>query len=106
MIRFKNANLLSKEEICRIQFNTSFITGNYISAGKLQLSPEDLRKNKQVPDELQVDLQLEPICKICHPQITEINELCNACRGAIGDDVIGNWTIIKGIIDNHSVLSY
>jgi hypothetical protein len=33
--------------ICRIMFNTAFIqNGNYICAGKMQLSPEDIRKDK------------------------------------------------------------
>ena len=80
MIRFKNANILSKEEICRIQFNTAFIAGNCISAGKLQLSPEDLRKNKQVPEELRVELHFEPPSQNCHPQVTELEELDNASR--------------------------
>ena len=33
--------------ICRIMFNTAFIqNGNYIVAGKMELSPEDIRKDK------------------------------------------------------------
>ena len=33
--------------ICRIMFNSAFIqNGNYICAGKMQLSPEDIRKDK------------------------------------------------------------
>ena len=36
-----------KTTICRIMFNTAFIqNGNYIVAGKMELSPEDIRKDK------------------------------------------------------------
>jgi len=34
-------------KICRIMFNTAFVqNGNYIIAGKMELSPEDIRKDK------------------------------------------------------------
>jgi len=43
-IIFKHAESTT---ICRLMFNTSFIqNGNYIVAGKMELSPEDIRKDK------------------------------------------------------------
>ena len=43
-IIFKHAGSTT---ICRIMFNTAFIqNGNYIVAGKMELSPEDIRKDK------------------------------------------------------------
>jgi len=38
---------LKYHDMFRIMFNTSFIqNGNYIVAGKMELSPEDIRKDK------------------------------------------------------------
>ena len=44
-IMFKHAGF-SNKTIARLMFNTSFIQrGNYIKAGKMELSPEDIRKD-------------------------------------------------------------
>lgn len=46
-IIFNHDGAFGQSMICRIMFNTAFIqNGNYICAGKMQLSPEDIRKDK------------------------------------------------------------
>ena len=83
MIKFKQSGFLQNTEFCRIQFNPSFIQrGNYIRAGKMELSPEDIRKDKgkQIPNDFKVLIYFEDICKTCNPQTTEIANLCNVCK--------------------------
>ena len=91
--------------ICRIMFNTAFIqNGNYICAGKMQLSPEDIRKDKGkiLNKEFKIFIFCEDFCNICDPYVTEIDELCAACRQALGTETIEQWTICKTILDNHT----
>jgi len=46
-IVFKHVRYAGKKTLFRIMFNTAFIQkGNYIQAGKMELSPEDVRKDK------------------------------------------------------------
>lgn len=66
----------------RIMFNTAFIqNGNYIHAGKLQLSPEDIRKDKGkiIPNDFVIYLQFEDFCTECNPHTTEIEDICLKC---------------------------
>lgn len=45
-IKFRHHGFTGTHTFCRIMFNTAFIqNGNYICAGKMQLSPEDIRKD-------------------------------------------------------------
>ena len=47
-------------------FNTAFIQrGNYIKAGKMELSPEDIRKdkNKIIPADFMVYIFFDDICQ-------------------------------------------
>ena len=44
------AKMGGTKDLCRIQFNTAFIQNeNYIRAGKMELSPKDILKNKDIP---------------------------------------------------------
>jgi len=36
-------------DMFRIMFNTAFIKDNVLTASKLELSPEDIRKSKDIP---------------------------------------------------------
>ena len=81
-IIFKHAGFSTKT-MFRIMFNTSFIQhGNYIKAGKMELSPEDIRKDggKYLPNNFLVYIFFDDFCDVCHPQKTEIKDLCNKCR--------------------------
>ena len=78
-IVFKHAGF-SNKMICRLMFNTSFIQrGNYIKAGKMELSPEDIRKDngKVVPTNFIVYIFFEDFCQTCNPYTTEIIDLCD-----------------------------
>ena len=49
----------------RIMFNTAFIQrGNYIKAGKMELSPEDIRKDKGkvIPRDFIVYIHFDDFC--------------------------------------------
>ena len=70
----------------RIMFNTSFIqNGNYIVAGKMELSPEDIRKDKEkLANDFRVYIFFEDFCTTCNSYKTELNNLCRRCRDELG----------------------
>jgi hypothetical protein len=77
--------------ICRIMFNTAFIqNGNYICAGKMQLSPEDIRKDKgKVLDrDFKIYIFFDDFCFDCNPHRTEIKDLCPRCKQELGPEII------------------
>jgi hypothetical protein len=77
--------------ICRIMFNTAFIqNGNYICAGKMQLSPEDIRKDKGkiLNKEFKIFIFCEDFCDNCDPYRTEISDLCPNCKQELGTETI------------------
>lgn len=51
-------------------------------AGKMELSPEDIRKDKGkiLSQDFKVIIQFEDFCTKCNPHTTEIEELCPACK--------------------------
>ena len=68
-------------------FNTAFIqNGNYIKAGKMELSPEDIRKDKGkiLPPDFVVFIKFEDFWDKCSPHTTEIDDLCNLCKTELG----------------------
>ena len=80
-IMFKHAGF-SNKVMFRIMFNTAFIQrGNYIKAGKMELSPEDIRKDKGkvIPSDLIVHIFFEDVCDVCDPYETELDDLCPNC---------------------------
>ncbi len=38
----------------RVMFNTAFIKDNVLIASKMELSPEDIRKSKDVPNDFSI----------------------------------------------------
>ena len=86
-------------------FNTSFIqNGNYIHAGKMELSPEDIRKDKGkiLPNDFKVYIFFDDFCDKCNPYTTEINDLCQVCSTELGPQIIEEWKTCKRVIDQHS----
>lgn len=73
-------------DMFRIMFNTSFIqNGNYIVAGKMELSPEDIRKDKEkLAKDFRVYIFFEDFCTDCNSYKTELNNLCRRCRDELG----------------------
>lgn len=69
----------TSSNLFRIMFNTAFIKNNIITAGKLQLSPEDIRKQKILPDDLKVHFVFENFCEKCDSFRTQIDDLCKRC---------------------------
>lgn len=85
-------------------FNTGFIQqGNYIFAGKMELSPEDIRKDKgkQIPTDFKVFIFFDNFCNKCTPEGTEIEDLCESCRKELGPEIIRDWIGVRDIIYNH-----
>jgi hypothetical protein len=81
----------SDQVLFRIMFNTAFIqNGNYIKAGKMELSPEDIRKDKGkiLPPDFIVYIFFEDYCKKCNPHTTEIDDLCSLCQAELGEKTI------------------
>ena len=88
--------------ICRIMFNTAFIqNGNYICAGKMQLSPEDIRKSSVLSKEFKVYIFFDDYCLDCSSYRTEISELCAKCKEGLGAQVLQQWQEVKSITDQH-----
>jgi hypothetical protein len=86
-------------------FNTAFIqNGNYIKAGKMELSPEDIRKDKGkiLPLDFVVFIKFEDFCEKCSPHTTEIDDLCITCKTELGENSIEQWKEVKKITDSHS----
>ena len=103
-IVFRHVGFTNKT-LFRIMFNTAFIqNGNYIHAGKMELSPEDVRKDKGkiIPNDFVIYLQFEDFCDVCNPHKTEIDELCLKCTQELGPDIINSWLCVKSITDAHS----
>lgn len=87
-IIFKHAGSTT---ICRIMFNTAFIqNGNYIVAGKMELSPEDIRKDKGkvLQDNFKMFITFRDFCETCNPYTTEIVDLCEICKNELGPKTI------------------
>ena len=102
-IMFKHAGF-SNKIIARLMFNTSFIQrGNYIKAGKMELSPEDIRKDngKIIPNDFIVYIFFEDFCSTCNPFLTEIEDLCDMCKAEIGEQTLQEWLQVKQIFAEH-----
>lgn len=85
-------------------FNTAFIQrGNYIKAGKMELSPEDIRKDKGkvIPPDFIVYIHFDDFCDQCNPYETEIEDLCIKCKSVIGEETLNEWREVKRIFDEH-----
>jgi hypothetical protein len=79
-------------------FNTAFIQrGNYIKAGKMELSPEDIRKDKDkiIPKDFIVYIHFDDLCTKCSPYETEIEDLCAECKECIGEATLDEWRTVK-----------
>lgn len=86
-------------------FNTAFIQqGNYIQAGKMELSPEDIRKDKGkiIPENFLVYIFFEDYCSVCSPYTTEIEDLCQFCKAEIGEATLNEWREVREILNAHT----
>ena len=94
----------SSNTFCRIMFNTGFIQrGNYIHAGKMELSPEDIRKDKGkiLPQDFKIYIFFDNFCETCRPEKTEIEDLCANCKLELGPSIIQEWITVRDIIYKH-----
>lgn len=65
----------STENMFRVMFNTAFIPqSNCLDVGKMELSPEDIRKDKdkKIPKNFRMRIYFKDFCKRCTPR-TEID---------------------------------
>ena len=63
-------------------FNTAFIQrGNYIKAGKMELSPQSIcdDKGEKLPNDFIIYIFFEDYCKKCDPMTTQVLDLCEDC---------------------------
>lgn len=84
---FRNAGFMTST-MCRIMFNTAFIPrNNCLVAHKMNLSPEDIRKDKGkvLPHDFTIYVFFEDFCKTCNSYDTEIEDLCDTCKHEIGE---------------------
>jgi hypothetical protein len=90
----------------RIMFNTAFIKKGdegYLQASKMELSPEDIRKDKGsiIPNDFKITIFFDDFCKKCHPETTEIEELCETCKQQLGPEEIEDWIKTREILKKH-----
>ena len=89
----------------RIMFNTAFIKQGegYILASKLELSPEDIRKDKGsiIPNNFKLTMFFDDFCQTCNPETTEIEDLCKRCQEELGPEEIDDWLRTREILRNH-----
>lgn len=96
----------SSKTLCRIMFNSSFIqTANYLEAGKMELSPEDIRKDKGkvLSPDFTVYLWFEDYCTngCSRLRTLDTSKLCTVCKPLIGEDVIQQFESMRKVLDNH-----
>lgn len=76
-------------------FNTAFIKakGGYLEATKMELSPEDIRKDKGsvLPNDFKITIFFDDFCDNCNPETTEIMDLCPNCTAVLGETEIRDW---------------
>ena len=69
----------------------------------MELSPEDIRKDKGkvIPPDFIVYIHFEDFCQTCSPYTTEIDDLCDLCKVTIGEATLYEWRVVKKIFDEH-----
>ena len=69
----------------------------------MELSPEDIRKDKGkvIPNNFIVYIFFEDFCSTCNPYVTEIVDLCDACKQEIGESTLKEWLHVKKIFEDH-----
>jgi hypothetical protein len=84
-------------------FNTAFIKSNdgYITATKMELSPEDIRKDKDriLPKDFKITIFFDDFCTVCNSEVTKIAELCETCQHTMGQTEINDWIRTTEILD-------
>jgi len=86
------------ENMFRIMFNTAFIPpSNCLDLGKMELSPEDIRKDKdkKIAKDFRVRLYFKDFCKICDPSKTRIINLCGSCKTEMGQGTLDQWQAVS-----------
>lgn len=89
----------------RCQFNTAFIPpNNCLEFGKWELSPEDIRKDKEkkIKNSFRLKLYFKDFCKKCSPTETEIENLCPACIAEMGPLTLNQWKGVTQIMKRHN----
>ena len=88
-------------DMFRVMFNTAFIKDNVLIASKMELSPEDIRKSKDVPNDFSLQIHFEDFCDVCNPYETEIDDLCEKCVKELGPATIREWKVCEEILKGH-----
>lgn len=91
---------LKLKKICRFSFNTAFLRpGMCFELSKLELDPDNFRKNKKVADCFKVFLDFEEGkcgCDSC----AGVDERCDECRGGLGQfEESEKWSEIVRIVE-------
>lgn len=89
-------------DMFRVMFNTAFINDNVLMASKMELSPEDIRKSKDLPSDMTIHIYFEDFCDVCSPYKTEIDDLCEKCIKELGPATIREWKVCEEILKGHS----
>jgi hypothetical protein len=74
-----NKGTVSKNTICRLTFNTSFVFDQVMPFRLKELDPNHIRKDNRISPNIQVDLISKPYCKDCNSK-TPLENMCKNCR--------------------------
>lgn len=70
----------------------------------MELSPEDIRKDKGkvLPNDFKVYIFFDDFCTKCSPLHTEMKDLCETCKLELGDHLLHEWNSVHDIINRHT----
>jgi len=70
---------------------------------KMELSPEDIRKDKdkKISRGFKLKLYFKDFCKKCNPITTPIANLCPACVAEMGPATLNQWKSVTAIMNRH-----
>ena len=94
-ILMKHRGMIGDSLICRFAFNTAFVPpNNNLTFYKGTLSPDDLKKDSRVSNDIIVQLIFEDYCPFCNkPWSQSLDEFCTVCKQMFAKE-LQNWRSI------------
>jgi C2 domain of PTEN tumour-suppressor protein len=98
-ILMKHRGMMGDSLICRFAFNTAFIPpNNNLTLYKHTLSPDDLKKDSRVSNDMLVQLIFEDYCTTCNRSWDmSLDNYCQVCRIMFMRE-IANWRSIQSAV--------
>ena len=96
-ITLQHWGLVSKKNICRFTFNTSFIPiENEIKVEKIELDPDNFKHSKKVSDRFYIHLFFSKLCN-CTVNLA-FEDRCDLCRDKLAEEQREKWDLIHKVM--------